>query len=338
MTRRALAGIRNQVAFWWTRCQFYIKPSFFVFSTASTFLGVFLVSSVKQKTWILLSERPLIPQKRMGDYYHNHRTGYPCLRGALCEAPRRKHTVLFLLNTHIFALLSWRNCSSTNISRFWGGGKSCLGGREIRAFVFPSQRSIAFFLLKRWTKGKKRLMIGSGKDIKLGHRLKFEFQDITADMKPPNRIQWNRIPFFCALNLPLFPEQPREEKSIVHVLILMFDIMHPNEIRAAETSAEPLLTTCAEIELPCSSSSQVWFFQVKWSCCRLTLLAPPWAFNNEEKAAFLFFFILLFREGGNSRDPHSSSRSFTSGCLFKYQSYITAKLPSTRNQPNEAAS
>lgn len=29
------------------------------------------------------------------------------------------------------------------------GGKSCLGGREIRAFVFPSQRCIAFFLLKR---------------------------------------------------------------------------------------------------------------------------------------------------------------------------------------------
>lgn len=100
-------------------------------------------------------------------------------------------------------------------------------------------------------------MIGSGKDIKLGHRLKFEFQDITADMKPPNRIWWNRIPLFCALNLPLFPEQPGEEKSIAHVLILMFDIMHPNEIRAAETSAEPLLTTCAEIELPSSSSSQV---------------------------------------------------------------------------------
>lgn len=105
--------------------------------------------------------------------------------------------------------------------------------------------------------GKKRLMIGSGKEIKLGHRLKFEFQDIAADVKPPNRIQWNRIPLFCALNLPLFPEQPGEEKSIAHVLILMFDIMHPNEIRAAETSAEPLLTTCAEIELPCSSSSQV---------------------------------------------------------------------------------
>lgn len=145
-------------------------------------------------------------------------------------------------------------------------------------------------------------MIGSGKDIKLGHRLEFEFQDMTADVKPPNRIQWNRIPPFCALNLPLFPEQPGEEKSIAHVLILMFDIMHPNEIRAAETSAEPLLTTCAEIELPCSFSSQVWFFQVKWSRCRLTLLPPPWAFNGEKKAAFLFFYF-TFQGGGKQQRP-----------------------------------
>lgn len=120
-----------------------------------------------------------------------------------------------------------------------GDQSFCLSFKEMHRFFSPS--------LKRRKKEKKRWTINSDEDIKLGHRLKFEFQDITADVKPPNRIQCNRIPLFCALKLPLFPDQPGKEKSIAQVLILMFNIMHPNEIRAAETTAEPLLTTCAQI-------------------------------------------------------------------------------------------
>lgn len=52
----------------------------------------------------------------------------------------------------------------------------------IRASVFPS---------KRCRENKKRWAINSDEDIKLGRRLKFEFQDIAADMKPPNQIQCN---------------------------------------------------------------------------------------------------------------------------------------------------
>lgn len=176
-----------------------------------------------QKVWILLSWQPLIPWKSMGDYYHNHHAGHPCFRGALCEAPEEKHTVLFPLNTHRFDLLSPRNCCNTNpVLSGRGGGhygickknkkkermdgdqSFCLSFKEMHRFFSPS--------LKRRKKEKKRWTINSDEDIKLGHRLKFEFQDITADVKPPNRIQCNRIPLFCALKLPLFPDQPGEGK------------------------------------------------------------------------------------------------------------------------------
>lgn len=125
VTPRMLAGIGNQVAFWWMRCQFYINPNYSAFFSCIHFpsanLGALQVQSVMQKVWILLSKQPPIPQKRMGDYYHKHHAGHPCLRGALYEAPRKKHTTLFPLNTHMFALLSSHNCCSTNPVVSWGG-------------------------------------------------------------------------------------------------------------------------------------------------------------------------------------------------------------------------
>lgn len=160
-----LAGIGNQVAFWWMRCQFYINPNYSAFFSCIHFplvsLGMLQVQSVMQNVWILLSEQPLTPQKRMGDYYHKHHAGHPCLRGALCEAPRKKHTALFPLNTHMFALHSPHNCCSTNPVVSWGGD-SCMGfvKREgtdrDQSFCLSFTESIAFFFpLKRRRKEEK---------------------------------------------------------------------------------------------------------------------------------------------------------------------------------------
>lgn len=159
----------------------------------------------------------------MGDYYHNHHAGHPCFRGALCEAPEEKHTVLFPLNTHIFDLLSPRNCCNTNPVFSWRGG-GCMGFAKKRknermdgdqSFFLSFKELHRFFSIPEETKEReKRWTINSDEDIKPDHGLKFEFQDITADVKPPNRIQCNRIPLFCALKLPLFPDQPGREKSI----------------------------------------------------------------------------------------------------------------------------
>lgn len=152
-----------------------------------------------QKVGILLSRQPLIPWKMMGDYYHNHHAGHPCFRGALCDAPEEKHTVLFPLNTHIFDLLSPWNCCNTN--PVLSGGQGCMGFEKKKkermldgdqSFCLSFKEMHRFFPFPEETKEReKRWTINSDKDIKLGHRLKFEFQDITADMKPPNRIQCN---------------------------------------------------------------------------------------------------------------------------------------------------
>lgn len=91
-----------------------------------------------------------------------------------------------------------------------GGGEELHGickkrrnGQRSELLSFLHREHRFFFFPWRDEGKRKRWTINSGTDIKLGHRLKFEFQDITADMKPPNRIQWNWIPLFCAVKLPL---------------------------------------------------------------------------------------------------------------------------------------
>lgn len=143
MTRRALAGTGNQVALLPVLHQLQLFRIFSRIRVPRCAPG-FKREAERMNP---LQRATSDPSEKDGDYYHNHRAGYPCLRGALCEAPRRKHAVLFPFNTHIFALLSRRNCRSTNTAWSWGVRAAWEGGRsKLLSFL---QRCIAFFRLKR---------------------------------------------------------------------------------------------------------------------------------------------------------------------------------------------